>query len=136
MKEKPTLPPPYYDPDMVARAIVQCAQTPHRDLNVANMAGSVVSQMEHLMPGTLDKIMERKAFDLQKRDGEPRDGNKEDGLYEPPAKEGRIRGYYSGPVLKRNLMTEIRLDPKKLLATTAVVVTALAGLIGAWRNIG
>ncbi|MEX2574638.1 MAG: SDR family oxidoreductase [Balneolaceae bacterium] len=132
MNEKVILPPPYYDPDVVARAIVQCSQTSHRDLAVANVAGSVVIQMEHLFPGTLDNIMKRTVFDLQKRKNEPK--NKEDGLYKAPSKEGRIRGRYAGPVLKHNLNTSIRLDPKKLWAVTAVGLSAVAGVIGFLRK--
>lgn len=123
MSEKATLPPPYYDPDVVARAIVQCAQTSHRDITVGNLLGSVIIQLEHLFPRTLDKLMERKAFESQKREDEPK--TEEDGLYDAPPKEGRIRGDYDGPVLQHNLYADIRLDPKKMMAVGAVGLSAL-----------
>lgn len=126
MKDKAKLPPPYYDPSVVARAIIQCAQTSHRDVTVANLAGSVLIQLEHLFPRTLDKIMKRKAFDLQKREDEPK--VEEDSLYIAPSKEGRIRGDYSGPVLQHNLFANIRLDPKKLFAVTSLGISALTWL--------
>lgn len=123
MNAKATLPPPYYDPDVVARAIVQSAQTSHRDVTVGNLLGSVIIQLEHLFPRTLDKIMERKAFESQKREDEPK--TEEDGLYEAPPKEGRIRGDYDGLVLQHNLFADIRLDPKKMLAVGAAGASAL-----------
>jgi len=124
MDEKATLPPPWYDPDVVARAIVQCAQYPKRNVTVANMAATPMAQMEHLMPGTLDRLMEGTLFEMQKRRGEPKRG--EDALHEPVDKEGEIRGDYEGPVLKRNLSASVRLDPKKKAAATALGLSALA----------
>lgn len=123
MKEKATLPPPYYDPDVVARAIVQCAQTSHRDVTVGNLLGSVIIQLEHLFPRTLDKLMERKAFKAQKREDKPK--VQEDGLYEAPPEEGRIRGEYEGSVLQHNVYANIRLDPKKMMAVGAAGLSAL-----------
>lgn len=123
MNEKATLPPPYYDPDVIARAIVHSAQASRRNVTVGNLLGSLMIQLQHLFPRTLDKIMEREAFEAQKRESEP--GTKEDGLYEAPPKEGRIRGDYDGLVLQRNLFTDIRLNPKKVLAVGAVGLSAL-----------
>jgi len=126
MDEKATLPPPWYDPDVVAHAIVQCAQGSKRNVTVANMAATPISKMEHLMPGTLDRLMEWTAFDMQKRRGESkRDG---DALHEPVEKEGRVRGDYNGPVLKRNLSARIRLDPGKMAVATTLGLSALAWL--------
>lgn len=113
-------PPPYYEPEVVARSILKCCVTYQRNVAVANMAGSAVELMEHVMPGTLDKIMEWKAFDLQKKNGDRK--HDEDILYDYPENEGQIRGEYEGHIFKSNISADV------LFATLAAGVSTLAWL--------
>lgn len=66
MPEAPRMPPPVYPPELVAEAILHCAETPTRDMIVGG-AGKVLSTMAVLAPRLLDKFMEYSFFHLQKK---------------------------------------------------------------------
>jgi short-subunit dehydrogenase len=80
MEKEPAVPPPVYAPDVVAEAILHCAETPERDLFVGG-GGKAFSVMEKYMPRVGDKLMEHYIFDAQKKD-EPARPRGDAGLYE------------------------------------------------------
>jgi len=121
--------PPVYAPEIVADAIVACAQSPHRNLRVGG-AAKVFTMMEKVAPSLGDRMKERTAFGGQKTDEVPRD---DDTLYAPRPGDGRVRGNYPGRVMKRSLYTAAALNPVKTLLGAAALV-GIASVINARRG--
>jgi hypothetical protein len=69
MDAAPTLPPPVYAPEVVARAILACAEKPVRDLVVGG-GGRMISMMG-AFPRLADRYMEATLFTQQKRADRP-----------------------------------------------------------------
>lgn len=120
--------PPVYAPEIVADAILACAQSPHRNLRVGG-AAKMFTMIEKVAPSLGDRMKERTAFDGQKTDEAPRD---DDTLYSPRPGDGRVRGNYPGRVMKRSLYTAAALNPVKTLLGAAALV-GIAGVISSRR---
>src|SRR3954447_17405652 len=114
--------PPVYAPEIVADAILACAQSPHRNLRVGSGA-KMFTVMEKTMPLVGDKFKEFSAFDGSKTDRPPLD---DDTLYAPRPGDGRVRGNYPGHVMKRSFYTTAALHPVR----TLLGVAAIAGIAG------
>jgi NAD(P)-dependent dehydrogenase (short-subunit alcohol dehydrogenase family) len=121
--------PPVYAPEIVADAILACAQSPHRNLRVGG-AAKMFTALEKVAPGVGDKFKERTAFDGSRTDEAARD---DDTLYEPRPNDGRVRGQYPGHVMKRSFYTMAALNPVKTLLGAAAIV-GLASVISARRE--
>lgn len=89
---EPTHMAPVYASEVVADAILDCAQSPHRNLRVGSGA-KLYTMTEKTMPGAGDKMKERSAFDGSKTNKPPRD---DDTLYAPRPGDGKLRGEYEG----------------------------------------
>ncbi len=121
MDKAPTVPPPIYAPEVVARAVCACAEKPVRDITVGG-AGKMLSGMGALMPRVMDKFMENVMYGQQRRDEPSGDGA---GILHAPIADGaRVRGAYSGHVMKSSLYTQAALHP------AAAVLGALALGVG------
>ncbi|QDG53056.1 SDR family oxidoreductase [Persicimonas caeni] len=121
MDVEPTLPPPVYAPEVVARAVLQCAEHPRRDVVVGGGARAL-SLMGKLAPGLGDRVMEATMFAGQKTD-QPTNGGSLGTLYAPnnneaPTRSGDIDE--SVPVFEHSLYTALSMHP---------VATAAAGLL-------
>jgi short-subunit dehydrogenase len=77
---EPQVPQPVFAPELVAEAIIYCAQHPTRDFFVGEMA-AVNSAMATYAPRLHDKLMESMAESMQ-NSGEPSTVNRRDGLHE------------------------------------------------------
>jgi hypothetical protein len=128
--------PPVYAPQVVARAILQAAHRPIRDV-IAGGMGKIVSLGEKLSPRITDKYMERGTFDSQKTNIKLRDG-RSDNLYAPVDHDGGERGHFDGRVRTWSAYTEVVLHPKRAaLIATAISAAALgAKRVLASRNDG
>ena len=84
----PALPPPLYSPEVVAEAILKCAQRPVRDIIVGG-AGRLQVAMGNMAPRLTDKLMEHSMFDQQKAfdRSQPREGS-----LDRPQQDGRAHG--------------------------------------------
>src|SRR5829696_5207940 len=80
LEKEPAVPPPVYAPEVVAEAILHCAETPERDV-FAGGGGKAFSVMEKYMPRLGDKVMEHFIFDAQQQ-REPAHPRGDAGLYE------------------------------------------------------
>ena len=120
--------PPVYAPELVADAILACAQSPHRNVHVGGGA-KLFAMIEKVAPSLGDRMKERATFDGQKTDEAPKD---DDTLYSPRPNDGRVRGQYEGHVMKRSLYTMAALNPVKTLLGAAAIV-GLASAISARR---
>jgi short-subunit dehydrogenase len=108
MPNEPEVPAPVYAPEVVARAILHCAEVPERDV-FAGGGGKAISASGNYAPRLTDKLMEMMAPAMQQKDKRsPR--NRRDGLYEG-AGEGKERGDYEGHVAESSLYTEASIHP-------------------------
>jgi NADP-dependent 3-hydroxy acid dehydrogenase YdfG len=121
--------PPVYAPEIVADAILACAQSPHRNLRVGG-AAKMFTAMEKIAPTLGDKFKEKTAFDGSRTDEAPRD---DDTLYNPRPGDGRVHGNYPGHVMKRSLYTTAALNPMKTLIGAAALV-GLASVLSSRRG--
>ncbi|HLA63967.1 MAG TPA: SDR family oxidoreductase [Rhodothermales bacterium] len=104
----PTLPQPVYEPEVVARAIVACAERPTRELTVG-AGGRMISMMGTLAPRLTDRFMEATQFDAQKRTDRPvRQGP--GAVQEPQADGNQVHGDVKG-AMAHSLYTQAKLNP-------------------------
>jgi len=125
MPEAPSFPPPVYSPDVVAEAILRCAETQVREVTVGG-GGRMLTLISMLAPRSADKYMERAMF-RQQRDPQ-RPVATEDSLY-APTRDGRTQGPYRGPVLQSSAYTRTMLsDVRRVLPYVAAGVAFAAGM--------
>lgn len=129
MDVEPRLPPPIYAPDLVANAILEAAQTPHRDIYVG-AASKLTSSTGHHAPAVLDALMKRLMF-KQQRSQTPAGDRDDNSLYSPaPGSDGRERQGHKGIVFETAPYTSATLHPK----TTAVALGAGLALLALWQS--
>jgi short-subunit dehydrogenase len=127
MEREPTLPPPVYAPEVVAEAILYCAENPERDV-FAGGGGKAISMSGHYAPRVTDKVMEWSMFEMQKSQEPPQRSRDENGLYTASG-ELRERGRYEGPIFERSIYTKASLHPFVTGAIIAGAGIALAALL-------
>ena len=106
MDEAPSLPPPVYEPEVVAEAILRCAEKRVREVTVGG-GGRMMAVMGLVAPRTSDIYMERTMFELQKTD--TRSPQTDDSLY-TPGHDGRARGPYEGRPMQSSTYTKAMLS--------------------------
>ncbi|MBA2525551.1 MAG: SDR family oxidoreductase [Pyrinomonadaceae bacterium] len=104
----PQNPPPVYAPEVVAEAILYCAENPQRDVFVG-AGGKGISLAGHYAPEITDKVMEWTMFDLQESD-KPAGNPQHNALYQPSGPYAE-RGGYEGHVAESSLYTNASLHP-------------------------
>ncbi|MBF2006685.1 MAG: SDR family oxidoreductase [Chlorogloeopsis fritschii C42_A2020_084] len=90
---KPMGVPPVYQPSLVAKAIVEVAERPKRDVVVGD-AGKAILAAQRISPSAVDAYMVRTAFSGQ-RTNEPKSETAPDNLYEPIQGYDKIEGDFS-----------------------------------------
>ena len=113
--------PPVYAPEVVARAILRCAEKPERNVLVGG-SGKVFSTSEKFAPRLFDRMKEATGFHGQLTD---RPATSEDTLFRPRPDDGRVRGSYPGRVMETSAYTEARLHRGKTLLGLAVLGAGL-----------
>lgn len=114
MDVEPKHMPPVYAPEIVADAILACAEKPHRNLRVGG-AAKLFTVMEKLAPGLADR-QKMAGFAAQRGDEPAKD---DDTLWAPRPGDVRVRGTYPGQVARTSAYTAVAKRP---------VVTSLVGL--------
>jgi short-subunit dehydrogenase len=127
METEPTVPPPVYAPEVVAEAILYCAEHPERDV-FAGGGGKAISMSEKYAPRLTDKVMEWTMTRMQKSDEPPRP-LEVNGL-DKAAGELEERGGGHAYVAESSLYTKASLHP---VVTTALVVGAGLAIAALWR---
>jgi short-subunit dehydrogenase len=127
LEMEPQLPPPVYAPEVVARAILACAEQPRREVIVGG-GGRMITALGKLAPGATDRYMQATMFEGQKSD-RPAEPDREDSLYAPLGGPSRVRGDYPGHVMKSSAYTQAALHPGALLMGLAALLL-LAGARG------
>jgi len=125
----PALPPPMYEPEVVAKAILTCAEKPVRDIIVGG-AGRAQVLMGALAPRLTDKLMEGPMWNQQKRYDmhHVREGN-----LEAPLRDGRAHGVGRGPIMKSSAYTTAALSDVARLIPFAAGAIAIAATYRKWR---
>ncbi len=122
--------PPVYAPELVARAIVACAERPRREITVGG-SGRVLGWAQKVSPALTDRYLERASFERQRTE-RPVARGREDNLYEPAAEDGGERGdgrNWDGRVLRRSVATWASLHPgQAAFAALLAGAGALAGV--------
>jgi short-subunit dehydrogenase len=125
MAEPPTLPPPVYAPEVVADAILRCAERRLREVTVGG-GGRMLTALGRLAPRTMDVYMERAMFDQQK-DKTGRVQSR-DSLYRP-TEDGRASGPYEGHVMRSSVYTKaVMWDFTRALPFIAASAVIAAGV--------
>ncbi|MEP0752878.1 SDR family oxidoreductase [Trichocoleus sp. Lan] len=87
---KPTGIPPYYEPNLVADAILYVAEHPTRDFIVGDV-GKMLDVVQRISPGLVDQILVLIGFNFQKTN-EPKSEDAPDNLYEPILSHDKVEG--------------------------------------------
>jgi NAD(P)-dependent dehydrogenase (short-subunit alcohol dehydrogenase family) len=130
MDKAPSLPPPVYAPEVVADAIVRCAERRVREITVGG-GGRVMSVMGKVAPRTMDKYMEQTMFSQQ----QDTTGTviSQDSLFE--AKEdGHATGPYPGHVMQTSLYTNAKLSKVTRVLPYVAAGAVLAATVHRWRS--
>jgi len=118
--------PPVYDAKIVGDAIVECAQSRHRNLRVGG-AAKLYTSIEKTAPRLGDKMKERTAFEGSKTD-RPKSSD-DDTLWAPRSGDVSESGSYSGRVKQRSLYTSAALRPMTALLGAAAIGVGLAAMM-------
>jgi NAD(P)-dependent dehydrogenase (short-subunit alcohol dehydrogenase family) len=94
---KPAGIPPYYDPKLVADAIVYVAEHPTRDFFVGD-AARALDALQRLSPELVDSLLLLIGFRLQ-RTTEPKSEDERNNFYEPVPTDTRVEGDFSHMVI-------------------------------------
>jgi len=130
MTAAPNFPPPVYEPDIVARAILRCAERPIREITVGG-TGRMMAVIGRMAPRTMDRYMERTMFRQQRDPKRPAD--RPDSLY-GPARDGLAHGPYAGRVMKSSAYTSAMLSSATRVVPYVAAGVALAAGVRRWRN--
>jgi NAD(P)-dependent dehydrogenase (short-subunit alcohol dehydrogenase family) len=116
--------PPVYAPELVARAILHCAERPVRDIVVSGM-GKVLSLSGTVAPRLADRYMERGTIEAQETDRAVAAG-RPDNLYQPVEHDGGERGRnWRGRVHATSLYTAAALHPGVAAGVAALVASTV-----------
>jgi short-subunit dehydrogenase len=124
---EPTLPPPVYAPDLVAEAILYCAEVPTREFFVGEMA-KLHSSMATWTPRIGSKLMEA-TIDSMQNSGEPTKVNRPDGLYSTNS-DLRERGRDERYVVETSPYVSAKMHP----LLTAGLLLGGGVALAAWRR--
>jgi short-subunit dehydrogenase len=129
MPVEPQNAPPVYAPDLVAEAILHCAEHPERDLYVGG-GGKVLAEAGQLVPRLTDKMIGAMMFDVQKSDRQ-KPPARADSLHAPIA-DGEERGDYPGHVAESSVYTKAAKHP---LITGSLIAGLGLAVLAAWRSV-
>jgi len=110
----PSLPDPVYHPDFVARAILECAEKPKRDVFVG-LPSRLTSFMELLMPKWAEKKSKKAAFTEQIRGTAIPHTKENEALNEAPLKEGELLGHHIGKIKTKKGMKSPHVTDSKII---------------------
>jgi short-subunit dehydrogenase len=126
MDVKAKLPAPLYAPEIVARAIIDAAQHPRRDVFVGG-AAKLMSVGARWMPRLFDLVGSRMMYE-QQRTTIPERNPEQHSLYEA-GDDLRVRGYQPGRVREMSLYTEAAMHPKTTYAVLGTAIALGAGFV-------
>ncbi|HET7662389.1 MAG TPA: SDR family oxidoreductase [Rhodanobacteraceae bacterium] len=126
--QEPTLPPPMYQPEDVAHAILHAASHPVRDIYVGG-GGKVMSAFNKNFPSAMDWMSRKTMFALQKRD-EPAKPHPEG--FRQAGEGGHMYGEYPHRHIRRSWYTRAALHP---VVTGLIAAAAGAATVALVRGV-
>ena len=132
MDEPPRLPPPLYDPALVADAILFACENPRRHLFIGG-GGYLISLAGRVAPRLTDVAMEMFGVGAQQKSGDGGDERKRDNLHEPRA-DGDVHGDQDVFVRRTSVLLEAQKQPLAVPFAAATALLGLAGLLAGTRN--
>jgi NAD(P)-dependent dehydrogenase (short-subunit alcohol dehydrogenase family) len=132
MDEPPRLPPPLYDPALVADAVLFACEHPRRHLYVGG-GGFVISLAGRLAPRLTDAAMEMFGIPVQQKPGDPGDESKRDNLHEPRT-DGEEHGDQDVYVRRTSLLLEAQKNPLNVPGVAAQALFDFASSLAGRRN--
>ena len=120
--------PPIYQPEVVAKAILHCAERPQRELPVT-WAAQRLLWGQKLSPRAGDLVLRRGGWKDQST-GEPKPAGAPDNLYETIPGDPGAHGRFDEVAKASSAWTDARLRLGKVGSVAAVTVPLVAGLIG------
>ena len=125
---EPQLPPPLYAPELVAEAILHCAENPKRDFFVGETA-KLHSSMALNAPRAYEKMNEM-MIDSMQNSGVPALGDRPDGLHQTNSKL-KERGAKARFVLEESLYQRAKIHPLAFGALAVGGALALGAVLNA-----
>lgn len=123
--------PPIYQPEVAARAIVNAAIRPRREVWVGtSVVKAIVGQ--RIIPGWLDRYLANHAWDEQQTD-EPLYGVRDDNLWQPPTEDLGAHGIFDGESASYSPQSWLSRH-RKLVAGAALASMAVAAGVGLTRG--
>lgn len=126
---KPTGIPPYYDPSLVADAILYVAEHPTRDFIVGDV-GRVLDVVQRVSPGLVDNILAAIAFPGQ-RTNEPKSESSPDALYEPMTGYDKVRGDFDNLTIP-SFTDWLDMNPTLKWGALALAALGVATILGSF----
>ena len=109
MDAPPRLPPPLYQPSVVADAVLFACATPRREMYVGG-GGWLAAKAGRLAPRLTDLVMEAAGGSAQRKPGDPGDPTRRDNLYQARA-DGAERGSQQVFARGSSLLVELQKLP-------------------------
>lgn len=126
-EHEPRNAPPYYAPELVAKAILRAASEPTRDVFVGGSARAL-SALGTMAPRLADRLFEGTLFRLQQT--ETRANGRRDNLF-APTEDARERGHAPERVLEHSLTDRAAERPVRTLLIGAALVAGVALIVRA-----
>ncbi|PVE25814.1 oxidoreductase [Microvirga sp. KLBC 81] len=126
LDKETAVPPPTYDPHLVAKAIVFAAEHQRRELTIG-FGGWVIGAMGKIAPRLTDKAMELTGYSTQTTN-HPERPQMRDNLYRA-REDGDMYSSLPGEPRKTSLLLEAQLHPFATAAALAGVGAAIASLL-------
>ncbi|KLK94736.1 oxidoreductase [Microvirga vignae] len=126
LDKEAAVPPPTYDPHLVAKAIVFAAEHQRRELTIG-FGGWVIGAMGKIAPRLTDKAMELTGYSSQTTN-QPERPQMRDNLYRA-REDGDMYSSLPGEPRKTSLLLEAQLHPFATAAVLAGIGAAVASLL-------
>jgi NAD(P)-dependent dehydrogenase (short-subunit alcohol dehydrogenase family) len=124
---KPSSIPPYYQPSLVADAILYVAEHPTRDFIVGDV-GRVLDVLQRISPSLMDNILLLIGFPLQ-HTNEPKSEDAPNNLYEPIPAHDRVEGDF-GHLTIPSFTDWLDMNPPLKWGALAAVALGVAAVLG------
>ncbi|MDZ7957836.1 MAG: SDR family oxidoreductase [Aulosira sp. DedQUE10] len=126
---KPTGVPPYYQPSLVADAILYAAEHPTRDFVVGD-AGKVLDLLQRISPPLADSLLLAIAFKGQ-RTNEPKSEDAPNNVFEPITGYDKVEGDFRNLSIP-SFLESLDMNPPLKWGALAFAALGIAALVGIW----
>lgn len=128
---KPTGIPPYYDPSLVADAILYVAEHPTRDFIVGDV-GRVLDVLQRVSPSLVDSVLAAIGFAGQ-RTNEPKSEDAPDNVFEPINGYDRVEGDFKNLTIP-SFSDWWDMNPTLKWGAISLAALGIAAFLGSWHD--